>query len=86
MQMQTTKLIYSVFSGTYYEVLESDVKLLDIGQIPLTQKPSNSCKKCNGRGYIGRDIKTYAYEVCNCVRKKIDFDYLKSLMPNNNAE
>jgi hypothetical protein len=77
------KLIYSVFSGTYYEVLEKDIKILDIGQIPLKEKPPNSCKKCNGRGYIGRDIKNYAYEVCNCVRKKIDFDYIKTLMPNN---
>jgi hypothetical protein len=84
--MQTTKLIYSVFSGTYYEALEKDIKILDVGQIPLTGKPSNSCKKCNSRGYIGRDIKTYAYEVCNCVRKKIDFDYIKTLMPNNNVE
>jgi hypothetical protein len=81
-----TKLIYSVFSGTYYEVLEKDIKLLDIGQLPLIARPSFSCKKCNGRGYVGRDIKTYAYEVCNCVRKKIDFDYLKSLMPDNKTE
>ena len=86
MQMQTTKLIYSVFSGTYYEVLEKDIKLLDVGQIPLTSKPSNSCKKCNSRGYIGRDVKTYAFEICNCVKKKIDFDYIKTLMPNNNVE
>jgi hypothetical protein len=84
--MQTTKLIYSVFSGTYYDVLEKDIKLLDIGQIALICKPSNSCKKCNGRGNVGRDIKTYAFEVCNCVKKKIDFEYLKSLMPNNNVQ
>jgi len=81
--MQTTKLIYSVFSGTFYEILEKDVKLLDIGQIPLTGKPSNSCKKCNGRGHVGRDTKTYAHEICNCIRKKIDFEYLKTLIPNN---
>jgi hypothetical protein len=84
--MQTTKLIYSVFSGTYYDVLDKDIKLLDIGQIPLTGKPSNSCKKCLGRGYIGRDIKTYAYEICNCIKRKIDFDYLKALMPDNNVK
>ena len=84
--MQTTKLIYSVFSGTYYDVLEKDIKHLDVGQLPLISKPSNSCKKCNGRGNVGRDIKTYALEVCNCVKKKIDFEYLKSLMPNNNVQ
>jgi hypothetical protein len=77
------KQIYSVFSGTYYEVPEKDVKLLDIGQMVLKSKPSN-CKKCNNRGFIGRDINSFAYEVCNCVRKKIDFDYIKTLLPNNN--
>ena len=84
MQMETTKLIYSVFSGTFYEVLEKDVKRLDIGQVILTSKPSTSCKKCAGRGHLGRDQSTFAYELCNCVRKKIDFEYLKSLMPDNN--
>jgi hypothetical protein len=78
-----TKLIYSVFSGTYYEVLEKDIKLLDIGQIPLKEKPSKSCKTCFGRGYIGRDKKTHAFDVCNCVRKKIDFEYIKTLLPDN---
>jgi len=85
MQTQSMKLIYSVFSGTYYDVLEKDVKMLDIGQIPLKGKPSNSCKRCLGRGHIGRDIKTYAFEICNCVRKKIDFDYIKTLVPDNNV-
>ena len=80
--METTKLIYSVFSGTYYDVLEKDVKNLDIGQIPLTSKPNQNCKKCLGRGHIGKDQKTYAYNICNCIRKKIDFEYIKSLDPN----
>jgi len=82
--METTKTIYSVFSGTFYDILEKDIKLLDVGQIPLTDKPSNSCKKCLGRGHIGREQKTFAYDICNCIRKKIDFEYLKSIMPDNN--
>ena len=81
--MQTTKLIYSVFSGTYYDVLEKDIKLLDVGQVPLKSRPPSSCKTCYGRGFIGRDKKTFAYELCNCVKKKIDFDYIKTLVPNN---
>lgn len=79
--MKTTKLIYSVFSGTYYDVLEKDVKLLNFGQIPLKKQPPQSCKKCYGRGHVGREQKTFAYEICNCIRKNVDFDLLKSIMP-----
>jgi hypothetical protein len=81
--MEKTKLIYSVFSGTYYDVLEKDVKLLNVGQLPLKDKPSNSCKKCYGRGHLGKEQFTYAYAICNCVRKKIDFDLVKSLLPQD---
>jgi hypothetical protein len=81
--METTKIIYSAFSGTYYEVLEKDVKLLNVGQIPLKSYPPQNCKKCYGRGHVGREQITYAFEICNCVRKKIDFDLVKSLMPQD---
>lgn len=80
MQMKTIWM-YSVFSGTYYEVLEKDLNLLNIGQIPLKSKPSQSCKKCYGRGHIGREQNTYSFEICNCIRKKIDFDILKKILP-----
>ncbi len=43
MQNNNIKNIYSVFSGTFYEILEEDISILDIGQIPLIKKPSN-CK------------------------------------------
>jgi hypothetical protein len=78
------KQIYSAFSGTFYEIPEKDINLLDIGQIVLKSKPSN-CKTCMGRGHIGRDINSYAYEICNCIKKKVDFDFLRNLIPNNNA-
>jgi hypothetical protein len=77
--MNTTKAIYSVFSGTFYHVLEKDVKLLNFGQIPLIDQPKQNCKKCYGRGHLGRDHTTYAFEICTCVRKKIDFNYIKPL-------
>lgn len=80
MQMET-KLIYSVFSGTYYNVLQKDLPLLNIGQVPLLKKPPANCKKCYGRGYIGRDNKTFAYDVCNCIRKNVDRIALKALIP-----
>jgi hypothetical protein len=79
--MQAEKLIYSVFSGTYYTVPVDDIKLLDIGQVPLKEHPKK-CKTCLNRGYFGRDTNTLAYELCNCVRKVIDFDYIKTLLPN----
>jgi hypothetical protein len=75
--MNNTKVIYSVFSGTFYEVPEKDVKVLDIGQLPLVKKPSSSCKKCYGKGHTGRDLNSFAYQICNCVRKNIDFNFIK---------
>lgn len=71
------KLMYSVFSGTFYEVLDSDVSLLDIGQVPLTKKPSSNCSKCYGRGHVGKDIQTCGYILCSCIRKVIDYDIIK---------
>jgi len=71
--------VYSVFSGTLYELLNSDIKLLDIGQIPLKKKPQTNCKKCYGKYDLGRDAQNYAYIPCSCLRKIINFDILKSL-------
>lgn len=80
--MQTSKLIYSVFSGTFYHVPEKDIHLLDIGQIPLKETPKK-CSTCFSRGHIGRDKNTNAYEVCNCIIKKIDFECVKNIKTNN---
>lgn len=74
-----TILVYSVFSGTLYEALDKDVKLLDNGQIPLKKRPPTSCKKCYGKLDIGRDLQNYTYVPCLCLRKVIDFDIIKSL-------
>jgi hypothetical protein len=66
------KTVYSIFSGTFYDIAEKDIKLLDLGQVPLTEKPKANCKTCFGRGHMGRDTTSYIYNVCNCVRKKVD--------------
>lgn len=66
-------IIYSVFSGTVYEIPEKDLKILDIGQIPLLKRPNNKCSKCYGRGYNGRDAQNFAYFACSCIRKVVDF-------------
>lgn len=77
------RLLYSVFSGTFYEIPEKDVNIIDIGQLPLTKKPSSSCNKCYGRGHLGRDAKNLTYQICKCIRKSIDFDLIESLKKQN---
>ena len=72
-----TVQVYSIFSGTFYEVTKEDFKILDVGQLPLLKKPNN-CKKCNNRGHIGRNAQTYGYFVCNCLRKVIDHSIIKN--------
>jgi|APGre2960657404_1045060.scaffolds.fasta_scaffold14728_1 hypothetical protein len=84
--MNKSKTIYSVFSGTFYELPEKDVKILDIGQIPLKRNQSASCNKCYGRGQIGRDMTNFSYQICKCVRKNIDFDLIKSLLPETKID
>jgi hypothetical protein len=69
--------VYSIFSGTFYEVTKEDFKILDAGQLPLLKKPSN-CKKCNNRGHIGRNAQTYGYFICNCLNKVLDRSIIKN--------
>ena len=78
MQESTNKIIYSAFSGTYYTIPEKDFTLLDMGQLPLLKRPPTNCKKCNGRGHLGRDNQSLHYYICNCVRKVLDVDAIKS--------
>lgn len=78
--MQTIKsvLIYSVFSGTFYELPEPDIPLLVPGHLPLLKKPK-SCNKCYSRGYTGRDATNLTYSPCLCVHKVLNFDILKQI-------
>ena len=69
------KLFFSLFSGTLYEVYETEVKNLDEGQIPLKKKPSSSCSHCFGRGYEFKDVKKSIYPICRCMRKCIQDGY-----------
>lgn len=79
---QTTKHVFSTFSGTFYEILEEDKSLLVMGQLPLKKKPSNSCKKCYGRGYVGRDSENLGYYACHCVKKVLDMEEMKKMLSN----
>jgi hypothetical protein len=85
MQNNNIKQIYSVFSGTFYTIPEKDVSLLNIGQLPLVKKSNISCKKCYGKGHNGRDLNTFAFQVCSCVRKNIDFDIVKKITTHLNS-
>ena len=79
MQNNNTKKIFSVFSGTFYEILEKDVPILNNGQIILKQE-FKACSKCYKRGYVGRNAETLVFNPCNCVRKSVDL-----VLTNNNA-
>ena len=37
--------------------------------IPLDQFPNPKCKKCYGRGHVGKDLKTGLMIPCKCVKK-----------------
>lgn len=74
-----TTYVYSVFSGTLYEIINDDIKYLDEGQLPLTKKPNTNCKKCHGRFNVGRDSQNLSFFPCSCLRKIVNVDIVKSL-------
>jgi hypothetical protein len=75
---------YNVFTGKYFQVLKDDIELLSQGQLPLKKKPSQSCKKCYGRGYTGKSLTDFTYSPCVCLRKQIDLDLYKKLLKEEN--
>ena len=78
MQTINPVLIYSVYTGSFYKLPESDVLLLDVGHLPLLKKP-NKCNKCYSRGFLGRDAQNLTYSPCSCVQKVLNFDILKKI-------
>ena len=75
--MKNKKNCFSIFSGEFYECLEEDIKILGEGQLPLLKKKLKNCKKCYGRGHLGRNSENFWFHACSCVQKLIDFDILK---------
>jgi hypothetical protein len=71
--------VFSVFSGSYFQIPEKDLNLLQQGHLPLIKKPRSNCKKCFGRGYSGRNKKELSYFPCSCVLKTLNTDILKKL-------
>jgi hypothetical protein len=80
---KSIKTVYNAFSGTFLNIPEEDLKLISVGQLPLNRKPSSSCKKCFGKGHIGRDKTNLNYYICSCIRKNLDLDAIKHTITNN---
>jgi hypothetical protein len=45
-----------------------------------------NCKHCHGTGYIGRNIKTNKYVICQCAFKKIEQYRVNKLIKQGRAE
>jgi hypothetical protein len=79
MQTTDTQLLYSVFSGSLYEIPQKDIPLIQMGHLPLKKKPKSNCKECYDRRYTNRSSKDLTYPPCFCVQKQINFDILREL-------
>jgi len=62
---------FSVITGQVFPIQKDDIKLLFKYQIPITNKPKSSCKKCFGRGYTSMESKTNFHIMCSCISKHI---------------
>lgn len=78
MNQNSYKYYFSIVTGQIVKILEDEVKLLEVYQIPLLKKPNTSCKKCYGRGYIGRSVDRQLYDPCSCIIKVIDYSLFKN--------
>jgi hypothetical protein len=75
---KNTLLCYNLFNANYYNISVEDFPLLGEGQLPLNKKPSSSCNKCYGRGYIGKNTSDFTYIPCSCLKKQVNVDILLS--------
>jgi len=66
------KKYFSTISGEIYTVEEDEEKNLDLYQIPLIKSFPRSCKKCFGRGYVGKHF-SKKDEKAEYIRKTICF-------------
>jgi len=70
---------FSVFSGEVYDLQEEYTKVLDCGQLKITDNPKSNCKRCHGRGFTGRDSSTGHYSMCRCVLRNASDDLLAEM-------
>ena len=38
--------------------------------VELGKRPNPGCKKCHGRGWVGREITSNRVIICKCVKKR----------------
>lgn len=70
---QKKQLVFSLLLGEMYEVESDEIKNLTKFQIPLTSRPSSSCKKCFGRMYTDYNTSTRLFSLCGkCANKYVD--------------
>lgn len=70
---EKTTYYFSIFGGYIYEANAEEEKVLDAFQIPLTEKPDSSCKKCYGRFHVGYDTEQKHFIICkSCSKKYLD--------------
>jgi hypothetical protein len=82
--MGERQIYYSLVSGRIYEIPLNEPQPDNKYEIPVTGYPKSSCNKCMGRGFVGRHKDLKYYEICPCLRKKIDFDKIKTNERLNN--
>ena len=73
------QIMFSLITGDMYEIEADEYKNMDKYQVPLVKYPSQSCKKCHGRMYSGRNLTLNIYVPCSrCMNKCIDHNLLKT--------
>jgi hypothetical protein len=73
------QLLFSLITGDIYQIEVDEMKNMDKYQIPLTKRPSTSCKKCYGRFHIGYNTVVKVYRLCpKCIPSCVDFNLLAS--------
>ena len=76
----STTLIFNAYTGELYNLLDDELSNILEGEIPLSRKPSSSCKNCYGRGTLGHDQIRRVYHICpKCVYKNIHPNYTNSI-------
>jgi len=73
------KKYFSVFTGELYELDEKYTLHLDCGQLEITNDPKTNCKKCYGRGYTNKNVKTGHYSLCPCCLKDADDTFFENV-------
>lgn len=75
--------VENLFQNTTDEALSKDIKTMDPFVVIVQaaramgieiQNPKPNCKKCHGRGYIGRHADSGEPVACTCIFPKQDFD------------